>query len=73
MLLYCYPKEMESGQLRPWMRRHVIAQARKVAIPLRKQGPGSGKGRGFVWEPIHELLELRGREGKWQRGQARKV
>ena len=26
------------------MRRHVIAQARKVAIPQREQGPGSGRG-----------------------------
>ena len=73
LIEYCYPREMMAGTLKPWMRKYVIRQAKKVAIPLRRKGLGSGRGRPFVWTPIEEKMELRSHIGKWRRRQARKA
>ena len=56
LLSFCYGYEFETGQIKPWMRRQVIAVAIKVAIPIRNK---SLRGRVFIWEPIEELLEIR--------------
>lgn len=73
LLEWTYGTLRHSDPLRPWMRTHVIAQARKVAIPTRIRGSGAGRGCGFVWVPIPEKLEERSPQGKWKRRQARKA
>jgi hypothetical protein len=53
--------------IKPWMRRHVIKMARKVATPTRLSRKGASSGRSFVWQPVPELMEERSPTGRWRR------